>query len=77
MLNVKQMVPDWITLSRNILCLKDSAKGNTAENYWSICCLPLIWKRVAEVIAESMKTFLDEDKIFPDGQKGCLREYGD
>ena len=71
MLNEKHMVPDWMTLGRTILCLKDSAKGNAADNFWSISCLPLMWELMTGVTAGSMYTFLDENKILPEEQKGC------
>ena len=74
MLNEKHMVPDWMTLGKTILCLKDSAKGNAADNFRPISCLPLIWKLTTGVIAESMYTFLDENKILQEEQKGCRRE---
>ena len=73
MLNEKQMVPDWITLGRTILCSKNSAKGNAADNYRPISCLPLIWKLMTGVLAESVYTFLDEN-ILPEEQKRCRRE---
>ena len=74
MLNEKRMVPDWMTLGRTILCLKDSTKGNVVDNFRPISSLPPMWKLMPGVIAGSMYTFLDKNKILPEEQKGCRRE---
>ena len=74
MLNKKHMIPDWMTRGTAILCLKDSAKRNAADNFRPVSCLPLMWKLVTGVIAESMYTFLNKNKIMPEEQKGCRRE---
>ena len=68
------MIPDWMTLGRTVLYLKDSAKGNAADNFRAISCLSLMWTLIPGVIAESMNTFLDENKILLEEQKGCRRE---
>ena len=34
-------------------------KGNTADNYGPITCLPLMWKLLTEVIAEEMYNYLE------------------
>ena len=69
MLNEKHMVPDWMRLGRTILCLEGFAKGNAADNFRPISCLLLMWKLMSGVIAESMYTFLDKNKILPEEQK--------
>ena len=33
-----------MTYGRTVLCQKDPGKGNAAENYRPITCLPLMWK---------------------------------
>ena len=48
-------------------------KGNTADNYRPITCLPLIWKLLTGVIAEEMYNYLEREKILPEEQKGCKR----
>ena len=35
-------LPEWMTNGRTVLCQKDPQKGNTADNYQPITCLPLM-----------------------------------
>ena len=35
-------IPEWMTHGRTVLCQKDPRKGNTADNYRPITCLPLM-----------------------------------
>ena len=35
-------LPEWMTHGRTVLCQKDPRKGNTADNYRPITCLPLM-----------------------------------
>ena len=37
-------LPEWMTHGRTVLCQKDPTKGNAAESYRPIPCLPLMWK---------------------------------
>ena len=66
-------LPEWMTHGRTVLCQKDPRKGNTADNYRSITCLPLMWKLLAEMIAEEMYNYLEREKILPEEQKRCKR----
>ena len=54
-------------------CQKDLRKGNTADNYRSISCLPLMWKFLTAVIAEEMYNYLEQEKILQEEQKACKR----
>ena len=56
-----------------MLYQKDPQKGNTADNYQPITCLPLMWKLLTGVIAEEMYNYLEREKILPKEQKGCKR----
>ena len=67
-------LPEWMTHGRTVLCQKDPRKGNTADNYRPITCLPLMWKLLTGVIAEEMYNYLEREKILPEEQKGCRRE---
>ena len=49
-------------------------KGKTASNYRPITCLPLVWKLLADVIAEEVYRFLDTNLLLPQEQKGCRRK---
>ena len=62
-----------MTHGRTVLCQKDTRKGNTADNYELITCLPLMWKLLTGVIAEEMYRCLEREKILPEEQKGCKR----
>ena len=66
-------LPEWMTHGRTVLCQKDPRKGNTADNYRPITCLPLMWKLLTGVIAEKMYHYLEREKILPEEQKGCRR----
>ena len=54
-------------------CQKDLRKGNTADNYRSISCLPLMWTFLTAVIAEEMYNYLEQEQILPEEQKTCKR----
>ena len=49
-----QVIPEWLTKGRMVLCLKDIAKGNAVDNYRPISCLTLMWKLLTGIIAETM-----------------------
>ena len=53
---------------------KDPTKGNAVDNFRPISCLPLLWKLMTDIIAESMHGFLESNNILPNEQKGCKRE---
>ena len=72
-LNGRKVVPEWMTLGKTILCLKDPAKGNVVDNYRPISCLPLMWKLLTGVVSESMYNFLDKNNLLPEEQKGCRK----
>ena len=56
--------------------MKDPEKGNAADNFRSISCLPLMWKLMIGIIAKSMYTFMDTENIRPEEQKACRRSRG-
>ena len=66
-------VPSWMTRGRTVLIMKDISKGNIPSNYRPITCLPMCWKLFTSMIAESIYTFLDDNKLFPEEQKGCRK----
>ena len=47
-------LPEWMTDGRPVLFQKDPRKGNTADNYPPIACLPLMWKLLTGVIVEEI-----------------------
>ena len=67
-------LPEWMTRDRTVFCHMDPQKGNTADNYRPITCLPLIWKCLTGVIAEVMYNYLEREKILPEEQKDATEE---
>ena len=54
---------------------KDKAKGNIANNYRSITCLPLVWKLLTdEILADEIYDYLEKKMLLPEEQKGCRRK---
>ena len=68
------IVPDWLTLGRTVLIMKDRRKGNVASNYRPIACLPLIWKLLTGIFAEKLYNHLLHNSLLPDEQKGCRKD---
>ena len=64
---------EWMTYGCTVLCQKDPQKGNAADNYRSITCLPLMWKLLTGVIAEEMYNYLEWEKIPLEEHKGYRR----
>ena len=46
-------IPKWMTTGKTILCQKDPNKGNAVDNYWPISCIPLMWKLMTGIVANS------------------------
>ena len=57
-----------------MLCVKYATKSNGADNFRPITCLPLMWKLVTGIIAESIYGFLEGNMVLPNEQKGCRRK---
>ena len=73
-LNDKDELPELMTSGRTVLCVKDTTKGNSADNFRHITCLPLMWKLMNGIIAESIYGFLEGNLVLPNEQKGCRRK---
>ena len=67
-------VPTWMTQRKTTLIQNDSEKGNAANNYHPIVCLPLMWKLLASVLAEKVYAHLSEKNVVTDEQKGCRKD---
>ena len=63
-------MPSWLTRRRTSLLQKDNSKDNVGSNYRPITCLPLMWKLLTGVIADQIYAHLDQEKLFPEEQKG-------
>ena len=64
-------MPSWLTRGRTSLLQKDKSKGSVASNYRPITCVPLMWTLLTGVIADQTYTYLDQEKLLPEEQKGC------
>ena len=69
----EESLPTWLTHGSTVLRQKDPKKGNAAENYRPITCLPLMWKLLTGMIAEETYKYLEHRRLLPDEQKGCRR----
>ena len=56
-LNDEDQLPEWTTSGRTVLCVKDPTKGNSADNFRPITCLPLMWKLMTGIIEENIRGF--------------------
>ena len=72
-MNGNEQLPDWVSYGRTVLCQKHRTKGNAVENYRPFFCLSLMWKLLTGIISEHLYSFLEEEKILPEEQKGCKR----
>ena len=72
-INSRVPIPVWMTTGRTVLCQKDPQKGNIVDNFRPISCLPLMWKLMTGVIADSVYKVLEESDILPTEQKGCRK----
>jgi len=66
--------PDWMTKGRTVLILKDPKKGTTPSNFRPITCLPLLWKVLSSILAESIYKHLWQQDAIPWEQKGCQKK---
>ena len=73
LINNRVAIPVWLTTGRTVLCQKDQERGNAVDNYRPISCLPLAWKLMTGIIANSMYEFFVENDSLPVEQKGCRR----
>ena len=62
-----------MTTAKTIPCGKDPGKGNAVDNYRPISCLPLMWKLMTGIIANSVYEYLEMYNLLPVQQKVCRR----
>ena len=53
--------------------MKDTNKGTVASNFRPITCLPLMWKLLTGMIADSLYNYLEDGSLLPHEQKGCRK----
>ena len=73
MINNEMNIPKWMKTGKTILCQKDPGKGNAVDNYRPFSGLPLLWKLMTGIIANSVYEYLEMYKFLPVEQKGCRR----
>ena len=54
LINNRVTRPVWVTTGRAVLCQKDQERGSAVDNFRPISSLPLAWKLMAGIIADSM-----------------------
>ena len=59
---------------KTTLIQKDPEKGNAANNYRPIACLPLMSKLLTSVLVEKVYAHLSERNVLPYEQKGCRKD---
>ena len=74
LINNKVTIPVWMTTGRAVLSQKDQERGSAVDNYRPISCLPLAWKLMTGIIADSMYEFFVVNDALPVEQKGCRRK---
>ena len=63
-----------MTKGKTILIQKDLEKGNAANNYRPIACLPPMWKLLTSALVEKVYAHLSEKNVLPDEQKGYRKD---
>ena len=46
--------PDWMTVGRTVLVVKEAEKGSVPSNFRPITCLPTIWKLLSGILADGL-----------------------
>ena len=66
-------LPTWLTRGTTSLLQKDKSKGNVANNYRPITCLPVMWRLLTNAIADQIYAHLDQEKLLAEQHKGCKK----
>ena len=66
-------IHEWMTYHRTVLCLRNPSSRGVVDNFRPISCLPVMWKLMTEIIAESLYSYLDESNVLSNEQKGCRK----
>ena len=69
-INGRALIPLWVTTGRTVLCQKDPRNGNAVDNYRPISCLPIMWKQVTGIMAETLTRYLKKVIFYPWNGKG-------
>ena len=75
-LKIPETAPEWLTEGTTYL-LPKSQETQNSKNYRPITCLTTTYKILTSIITERMYTFLEENLILPQEEKGCKENsYG-
>ena len=66
-------VQEWMTRGKTSLIMKDREKGPIVNDFRQITCLPLMWKLLTSVLAETMYDHLERNGLLVNEQKGCRK----
>ena len=66
-------IPEWMTIGRTVLLMKDPLKGNEVGNYRPIACLNILWKILSGIFAQKTYDHLETMNLLPNEQKGCRK----
>jgi len=70
------VTPDWLT-EEIMYLLPKSQETKNPKNYRPITCLTTMYKLLTSIINERIHSFLEQNLILPQEQKGCKRNsYG-
>ena len=67
-------VTTWMTKGKTTLVQKGPKKGNAANNYCPIPCLPLMCKLLTSALEEKVYAHLSEKNVLPNEHKGCRKD---
>ena len=70
----KGIIENWMTTRKTTLLMKNKEKGTIPSNYRPIICLPITFKLMTAIIAESMLNHLENNGLISDEQKGNHRK---
>ena len=69
MINNGMDIRKWIGTGKTILYQKDPGKETVGDNYWPISGLPVMWKLMTGMIANSVYEYLEMYNLLPVEQK--------
>ena len=65
--------PQWMTMGRTVLILKDSKKSGIESNYRYEAYLPIMWKLLTGIIGDGIYSHLERSILLQNEQKGYHR----
>ena len=69
----RRVPPEWLTLGRTVLAVKDVNKGMNPANFRPVTCLPTVWKSLTSILAAELYEHLSRQNLISFEQKDCAR----